>query len=156
MKSATNYSGKTRWNGHGAASSPLVGDALAPLIEGPIPENEYELLDDAKHHEGSSSWWVNMRSWMKTHGKKRSDPRILLGVLGCPLSPVPVPTLSSDQLSISIKNLSMVCSDPAASLYGASPCKCASLVLSLGLHPQMYVLLYGSSQKCGVSKSGLL
>ena len=107
MKSTTSHHGKIRLNGHGIGS--MVGDALAPLMEGPIPESEYELLEEVRHHEGSSSWWVNMRSWMKMSGKKRSDPRILLGILGCPLSPVPVLLLSSDQPSIPIKHSSMVC-----------------------------------------------
>ncbi|KAH7285609.1 hypothetical protein KP509_33G036700 [Ceratopteris richardii] len=56
-----------------------VGDSLAPLMEGPIPENDE---DETK----TESSWLSFKPWAKG-GKKRSDPRLLLDVLGCPLAP---------------------------------------------------------------------
>lgn len=83
----------------------IFGETLAPLMEGPIPES---------HNETSKneSSWSSVRYWMKGQlekgavslaGKKRSDPRLLLGVLGCPLAPIAV---SPDPLpNLSIKNI---------------------------------------------------
>ncbi|MCO5592971.1 hypothetical protein L7F22_046975 [Adiantum nelumboides] len=69
-----------------------VGETLAPLMEGPVPE----FGDDDGKNEGS---WLNVKFWMKG-SKKRSDPRLLLGVLGCPLAPVAVSTDPFPHLSI--------------------------------------------------------
>ncbi|KAI5080464.1 hypothetical protein GOP47_0003647 [Adiantum capillus-veneris] len=67
---------------NGANMDVVVGEALGPLMEGPVPEGHIEeLYEDT----------CGVTCWMK--GSKRrppTDPRLLLGVLGCPLAPVPV------------------------------------------------------------------
>lgn len=80
-----------------AVFGPYVGEALAPLMEGPVPESQDE---DGKNDHS----WLSLKSWMKTN-KKRSDPRLLLGVLGCPLAPIgvcsePFPHLSIKEVPI--------------------------------------------------------
>eukprot|EP00250_Pteridium_aquilinum_P018274 c24016_g2_i1 orf=392-1561(-) len=69
-----------------------LGETLAPLMEGPVPE----CRDDDGKNEGS---WLSMKFWAKG-SKKRSDPRLLLGVLGCPLAPVAVCSDPFPHLSI--------------------------------------------------------
>lgn len=67
-----------------------IGETLAPLMEGPNPEG----FDNETKKEG----WSALHNWMKGQlsrtpslsGYKRSDLRLLLGVLGAPLAPVPV------------------------------------------------------------------
>lgn len=80
----------------------MRGGGLAPLMEGPMPDSQDE---DAR---SENSWW-SVRDWMKGQlerssvslaGKKRSDPRLLLGVLGCPLAPVSVSSEPLPHLSI--------------------------------------------------------
>lgn len=83
---------KPRKKNSSAAFGVCVGEALAPLMEGPIPESQDE---DGKNDHS----WLSMKSWMKS-GKKRSDPRLLLGVLGCPLAPVGVCSEPFPHLSI--------------------------------------------------------
>lgn len=82
--------------------------ALAPLMEGPSPESYEE-----QTHKKENSWNI-VRGWVKGQlerspisllGYKRSDLRLLLGVLGCPLAPVgvtndPLPRLSCNDLPI--------------------------------------------------------
>lgn len=79
-----------------------IGETLAPLMEGPNPEG----FDNETKKEG----WSALHNWMKGQlartpslsGYKRSDLRLLLGVLGAPLAPVPV---SGDPLPhLSIKD----------------------------------------------------
>ncbi|XP_031499640.1 uncharacterized protein LOC116263944 [Nymphaea colorata] len=73
------------------------GETLSPLMEGPYPE------DHGERGRKESSWDI-IRGWVRTqiekgslanslssvHGCARSDPKLLLGVLGCPLAPVPL------------------------------------------------------------------
>ncbi|CAN6453804.1 unnamed protein product [Victoria cruziana] len=73
------------------------GETLSPLMEGPDPE------DHGEKGRKESSWNI-IRGWVRTqiekgslanslssaHGCPRSDPKLLLGVLGCPLAPVPL------------------------------------------------------------------
>lgn len=92
------------------------GETLAPLMEGPTPEN----FDNVGRREGKwgSLQWVKGQLLTKTHSMsrvismshkaadthpeayKRSDLRLLLGVLGAPLAPIavvgvePIPFLS--------------------------------------------------------------
>lgn len=74
---------------------------LAPLLEGPTPEDE-----GSKERRGRS-----VRHWRRSMpllGHKPSDPRLLLGVLGCPLAPsaAPPPTSSTPPLSrLSLKDV---------------------------------------------------
>lgn len=83
---------KARKKNSSNAFGVCVGEALPPLMEGPIPESQDE---DGKNDHS----WLRMKSWMKS-GKKRSDPRLLLGVLGCPLAPVGVCSEPFPHLSI--------------------------------------------------------
>lgn len=74
---------------------------LGPLMEGPDPE---------AHGEGAKKerYWEVIRTWLRLHmdkamsgahsstpfharsASKRTDLRLILGVLGCPLAPIPV------------------------------------------------------------------
>ncbi|TKY53225.1 hypothetical protein E2542_SST24750 [Spatholobus suberectus] len=75
---------------------------LAPLSEEPINEEEENNTNNSK--KGLQSWrnW----NWIKTHFSlvfnKKSNLKILLSVLGCPLFPVPVhPKLPLNEVSSS-------------------------------------------------------
>eukprot|EP00249_Psilotum_nudum_P018685 c26918_g1_i1 orf=3-1190(-) len=88
-----------------------LGETLSPLMEGPTPQD----FVSGSRAEGS---WANLQHWLKEQvlgraqslakspsvsNYKRSDLRLLLGVLGAPLVPVPV---SSDPIPhLSIKNM---------------------------------------------------
>lgn len=83
-----------------------AGEALAPLMEGPDPEASRD------GEGGRKEGWVGIQHWMKgqllsrapsissSACSKRSDLRLLLGVMGAPLAPVhvsaidPLPHLS--------------------------------------------------------------
>ncbi|KAH7404658.1 hypothetical protein KP509_15G036600 [Ceratopteris richardii] len=72
---------KLKRTGANCVMEVVVGEALAPLMEGPVPEGHEELHEDS----------CGVTCWMK--GSKRrpsTDPRLLLSVLGCPLAPSPV------------------------------------------------------------------
>jgi len=80
-----------------------IGETLAPLMEGPEPE-DFE-------NSGKKEGWNGLQHWMKGQlakgpsgsGYKRSDLHLLLGVLGTPLAPV---TISNDPLPhLSIKDI---------------------------------------------------
>ena len=95
-----------------------MGESLSPLIEGPVPECEKEGEEDGDGDDddregiysshGKLSSWVIIKSWMKRSSglqtnmtmkkrmmmnkkkKKTLNSRVLLlGVLGCPLAPLP-------------------------------------------------------------------
>ncbi|CAA0830961.1 Protein of unknown function (DUF620 [Striga hermonthica] len=92
----------------GSGSFRLTGKALAPLIEGPDPEGG-ETGGSKRFGSGLGSWvWDQLiRNPSGTSengsGNKRSDLRLLLGVMGAPLAPVP--TCDAEPLPhLSIKN----------------------------------------------------
>ncbi|MCO5579925.1 hypothetical protein L7F22_033792 [Adiantum nelumboides] len=76
-----------------------VGDFLAPLWEGPTPDGYQNV--GGRHSKREKSW-ESVLHWVKEqvergyklpqflHTNKRSDPTLLLGVLGCPLAPFTV------------------------------------------------------------------
>ncbi|KAI5081116.1 hypothetical protein GOP47_0004299 [Adiantum capillus-veneris] len=97
------------------------GESLAPLMEGPTPEN----FDRESRKEGrwGSLQWVKGQLLMKTPSMpraiskshrfdshmdayRRSDLRLLLGVLGAPLAPVAVVDMESIPL-LSVKSIPM-------------------------------------------------
>ncbi|KAG6546072.1 hypothetical protein Mapa_012478 [Marchantia paleacea] len=87
-----NGGGSSGRNGLGRSGSVRpVGDKecrmLAPVSEGPTPEG----FENNKQRKDGA--WNQM--WQKTSlhffGNKRADLRMLLGVLGAPLAPIPVP-----------------------------------------------------------------
>ncbi|KAL3627139.1 hypothetical protein CASFOL_028502 [Castilleja foliolosa] len=88
---------------------------LTPLMEGP----DFE-IDDHEVNKKESSW-ESIREWFKVHRNipgtsfnssmssnygpnispaKRHDLRLLLGVLGCPLAPIPIPNKPTFHLHI--------------------------------------------------------
>ena len=90
-----------------------VGDFLSPLWEGPTPtpttcNNSNYHQRHRNHHRrrqattSSASSWESLMNWMKDRRSyrllfpqvflhaKSSDPKLLLGVLACPLAPFPV------------------------------------------------------------------
>ncbi|XP_061351922.1 uncharacterized protein LOC133296889 [Gastrolobium bilobum] len=74
---------------------------LAPLSEEPINEEDEETNNSKKGFQSWRNW-----NWIKTHFtlvfNKKSNLKILLSVLGCPLFPVPVhPKLPFNELSSS-------------------------------------------------------
>lgn len=106
--------------------------ALSPLIEGPYPE----MLDEGYGNKKESSWEV-IREWFRTqkgfhatnnnssfispygasHNNipaKGQDLRLLLGVLGCPLAPIPL--LNSPNYHLHIRDI------PIVSLFKKSLC----------------------------------
>eukprot|EP01018_Ginkgo_biloba_P021035 Gb_21083 [translate_table: standard] len=98
-----------------AGSIRPVSETLAPLMEGPTPES-YEHETQKKE----SSWnavkeWVRgqlERSTMPLSGSKKSDLRLLLGVLGSPLAPIAV---NADLLPhLSIKD---ICTETSSAQY---------------------------------------
>lgn len=88
-----------------SAISP-VGDFLAPLWEGPTPDGNQ---DNGSRHNRKERSWEGMLHWVKEQversyklpqlllANRRSDPKLLLGVLGCPLAPF---TVSNDHLPL--------------------------------------------------------
>ncbi|KAJ4716187.1 Glutamyl-tRNA (Gln) amidotransferase subunit A (DUF620) [Melia azedarach] len=81
---------------------PVVGEALAPLMEGPDPDGA-ELGESKRAGSGLGNWVKGQLSRtpsVTAMAYKRSDLRLLLGVMGAPLAPVhvsnndPLPHLS--------------------------------------------------------------
>ncbi|KAJ0010547.1 hypothetical protein Pint_33755 [Pistacia integerrima] len=80
---------------------PVVGEALAPLMEGPDPDGG-EVGDSKRVGSGLGQWVKGQLSRtpsVTAMAYKRSDLRLLLGVMGAPLAPVhvsndPLPHLS--------------------------------------------------------------
>lgn len=100
----------------------VYGEGLAPLLEGPTPEN----FDNGSKREGrwGSFQWVKGQLLTKTpsmsrtisishrfdtqlEASKRSDLRLLLGVLGAPLAPVAVIGMECIPF-LSVKSVPMV------------------------------------------------
>lgn len=77
-----------------------VGEALAPLIEGPDPDFSGEIGEDSRR-EGWGHWvrgqlgrTPSMASGPASGSSyRRSDLRLLLGVMGAPLAPIRVNSL---------------------------------------------------------------
>ncbi|KAA0044353.1 hypothetical protein IC582_017523 [Cucumis melo] len=83
-----------------------VGEALTPLVEGPDPDG-CEIGDSKRISSGLGQWMKGQLSRTpsiaSSVASKRSDLRLLLGVMGAPLAPVHVST--SDPLPhLSIKD----------------------------------------------------
>ncbi|GKV26439.1 hypothetical protein SLEP1_g35737 [Rubroshorea leprosula] len=94
-----------------------VGEALAPLIEGPDPDGG-EVGESKRIGSGLGQWVKGQLSRtpsVVSMGYKKSDLRLLLGVMGAPLAPVYVS--STEPLPhLSIKDTPIV----SPSLYGLS------------------------------------
>lgn len=87
-----------------------VGEALTPLVEGPDPDG-CEIGDSKRISSGLGQWMKGQLSRTPSIASsvatKRSDLRLLLGVMGAPLAPVHVST--SDPLPhLSIKDTPIV------------------------------------------------
>ncbi|CAA0826471.1 Protein of unknown function (DUF620 [Striga hermonthica] len=91
-----------------SASLRLTGEALAPLMEGPDPEG-CTTGGSKRFRSGLGSWvWDQLMGFPSGanengSGNKRSDLRLLLGVMGAPLAPVNV-SLTEHLPHLCIKN----------------------------------------------------
>lgn len=74
-------------------------DGLETVLEVPIPE---EMFDTDNNKNNNTISWHNMKSWMKlsntdrsqintVFGSKNAEVQLLLGVIGAPLIPLPIP-----------------------------------------------------------------
>ncbi|KAL6291035.1 hypothetical protein ACE6H2_008545 [Prunus campanulata] len=74
-------------------------DGLETVLEVPIPE---EMFDTDNNKNNNTISWHNMKSWMKSSntdrsqintffGSKNAEVQLLLGVIGAPLIPLPIP-----------------------------------------------------------------
>lgn len=92
----------------------MVGETLSPLIEGPDPDGGVGDHKQAGFGPGLGQWMKGQLSRtpsVTSLAYKRSDLRLLLGVMGAPLAPVHVSTL--DPLPhLSIKDTPIVNSLP--------------------------------------------
>ncbi|KAK8561313.1 hypothetical protein V6N13_149513 [Hibiscus sabdariffa] len=81
-----------------------VGEALAPLMEGPDPDGD-EVGDSKRVGSGIGQWVKGQLSRTPSVASscRRSDLRLLLGVMGAPLSPVHV-SLTDPLPHLSIKD----------------------------------------------------
>ncbi|XVF67477.1 hypothetical protein PTKIN_Ptkin10aG0124500 [Pterospermum kingtungense] len=83
-----------------------VGEALAPLMEGPDPDGG-ELIGESKRLGSGLGQWVkgqlSRTPSVTSLSYKRSDLRLLLGVMGAPLAPVHVSS-TDPLLHLSIKD----------------------------------------------------
>lgn len=100
--------------GKSRSSRPMVGETLSPLIEGPDPDGGVGEHKRAGSGPGLGQWMKGQLSRtpsVTSLAYKRSDLRLLLGVMGAPLAPVHVSTL--DPLPhLSIKDTPIVNSLP--------------------------------------------
>eukprot|EP00249_Psilotum_nudum_P003617 c17080_g1_i1 orf=918-2282(+) len=91
-----------------------MGETLSPLMEGPTPE-DFEHRDRKAGSCGSLQQWMKEQVIVRTQsisrttsmsritnicGDRQSDVRLLLGVLGAPLAPLPITNDSVPQLSL--------------------------------------------------------
>jgi hypothetical protein len=79
---------------------------LTPLTENPDPESHEDY--DRERKETS---WNMLKTWFRAHTDKTTERnlRLLLGVLGCPLAPIPLMTSETDDHNIiSSKNTPIV------------------------------------------------
>lgn len=76
---------------------------LTPLAEDPDPESH----SDKARKETS---WDVVKTWFRAHTDKGAERnlRLVLGVLGCPLAPIPLTTEKDDHNIISIKTTPIV------------------------------------------------
>lgn len=89
-----------------SASLRPLGETLTPLIEGPDPDAS-ENGDPKRIGSGLGHWMKGQLSRAPSVSYKRSDLRLLLGVMGAPLAPVHV--CSTDPLPhLSIKDTPIV------------------------------------------------
>ncbi|KAI5576952.1 hypothetical protein BDE02_09G080400 [Populus trichocarpa] len=82
--------------GKSRSSRPMVGETLSPLIEGPDPDGGVGEHKRAGSGPGLGQWMKGQLSRtpsVTSLAYKRSDLRLLLGVMGAPLAPVHVSTL---------------------------------------------------------------
>ncbi|KAJ6302557.1 hypothetical protein OIU77_016619 [Salix suchowensis] len=80
--------------GRSGSVRPIVGEALSPLMEGPDPDGGE--CERKRVGSGLGQWMKGQLSRtpsVTSLAYKRSDLRLLLGVMGAPLAPVPVSTL---------------------------------------------------------------
>eukprot|EP00250_Pteridium_aquilinum_P010088 c19147_g1_i1 orf=2-1054(-) len=129
----------------------ICGEGLAPLMEGPTPEN----FDDGCKREGrwGSLQWVKGQLLTKTpsmsraismsqrfnaHSEayKRSDIRLLLGVLGAPLAPVAV----ADMESISFLSVKSIPMETSSAQYIVQQYVCATGVANLNNARNSYAM----------------
>jgi len=112
---------------------------LTPLIEGPGPEMQEEGTKKESSWEVIREWFRTQKispggsfsqSFYGTIHAKTQDLRLLLGVLGCPLAPIP--SAHDPTLSIHIKDTPFV----------------KSLSLSLSLHFNMLPFLFEQNLMC--------
>ncbi|MCO5598877.1 hypothetical protein L7F22_052976 [Adiantum nelumboides] len=127
------------------------GEGLAPLMEGPTPEN----FDHESRREGrwGSLQWVKGQLLMKTPSMpraisksqrfdshmeafKQSDLRLLLGVLGAPLAPVAVVGMDSIPL-LSVKSIPM---ETSSAQYIVQQYVCATGVAKLSELKNSYAM----------------
>ncbi|KAJ4809364.1 DUF620 family protein (DUF620) [Rhynchospora pubera] len=74
---------------------------LTPLTEDPDPESH----EDCHKARKENSWHL-VKTWFRAHTDKgtQRNLRLVLGVLGCPLAPIPLTSETDDHDIISIKN----------------------------------------------------
>lgn len=97
-------------------------EVLAPLMEGPMGEDGGENRGRIERKEGWGRWMKGQLSrgtsssseifnavGLENAAHKRSDLRLLLGVMGAPLSPVGVSSSSDHLLHLCIKDTPIVC-----------------------------------------------
>lgn len=96
---------------------PVVGETLTPLMEGPDPDGS-EIGESKRSGLGLGHWMKGQLSRtpsVTSAAYRRSDLRLLLGVMGAPLAPVHVST--TDPLPhLSIKDTPIVSIPPSICL----------------------------------------
>jgi hypothetical protein len=79
---------------------------LTPLTEDPDPETHRDYNKERKETS-----WDMLKTWFRVHTDKATERnlRLVLGVLGCPLAPIPLMTSETDDHNIiSNKNIPIV------------------------------------------------
>ncbi|WCJ17885.1 hypothetical protein M5689_000270 [Euphorbia peplus] len=75
---------------------PVVGETLTPLMEGPDPDGGSDGCDSKRVGSGLGQWMkgqLTRTPSVSSVAYRRSDLRLLLGVMGAPLAPVHVSSL---------------------------------------------------------------
>lgn len=83
-------------------------DGLETVLEVPIPEEMFISSNNNNNNNITQRSWQNVKTWMKPHGErsssksmtalfggKNAEIQLLLGVVGAPLIPLPIPSSSS-------------------------------------------------------------
>lgn len=126
------------------------GETLAPLMEGPTPENfdkegkkegkwewvKGQLLTKTPSMSRALSMSNSKEANMHTEAYKQSDLRLLLGVLGAPLAPVALDT-SNPLPFLSVKNIAM---ETSSAQYIIQQYVCATGVGKLSNVRNMYAM----------------